>query len=43
MRTFAEFWPHYAREHTDPNDRRLHLAGTLSVVVLAVALLATGR
>ena len=43
MRTFAEFWPHYVREHTHRGSRRLHFAGTLAVVLLAVGVLATGR
>ena len=43
MRTFAEFWPHYVREHTHRGNRRLHFAGTLAVIVLAAATVATGR
>ncbi|WP_367614821.1 Mpo1-like protein [Plastoroseomonas arctica] len=36
--TYAEFWPHYLREHANPATRSVHLAGTL----IAVALLLWG-
>mmetsp|Transcript_58962 Transcript_58962/g.140503 ORF Transcript_58962/g.140503 Transcript_58962/m.140503 type:complete len:122 (+) Transcript_58962:60-425(+) len=28
--SFREFWPYYCREHTDKNNRSLHLAGSLT-------------
>lgn len=43
MKTFAEFWPHYVREHSRPATRALHAAGTLASTTLFVALVATGR
>ena len=39
MRTFAEFWPYYVRQHAKPATRLLHAIGsTLAIVVIAIAL-----
>ncbi|HEV3470054.1 MAG TPA: DUF962 domain-containing protein [Pyrinomonadaceae bacterium] len=43
MRTFAEFWPFYVREHSRAGTRLLHAAGTLASTALLVLLVATGR
>lgn len=43
IRSFAEFWPYYLREHARPGTRAMHYAGTSLVVLIAVAALATGR
>lgn len=41
--SFAEFWPHYLREHSRPQTRALHYLGTTLVVGLALFALVTGR
>ena len=40
---FKEFYPYYLSEHSDPNCRRMHFAGTLLVIVTAVYALFSGR
>jgi len=42
-RTFAEFWPHYLREHSSPRTRALHYAGTALVILIAALFLLTGN
>jgi hypothetical protein len=43
MKTFAEFWPFYVREHSRAGTRSLHAAGTITGTALLVGLLATGH
>lgn len=41
VRSFREFWPIYLEEHTNPINRALHFAGSLSVLALVAAALVT--
>lgn len=41
-RSFAEFYPFYLGEHSNPTCRLLHVIGTSIVIALTVALIVTG-
>ena len=42
IKTYAEFWPYYLREHRKPETRAWHYLGTSLVLLCLVAALATG-
>jgi hypothetical protein len=41
--SFAEFWPFYVSEHSQPATRLLHLLGTTAAVGLLIYLIAIGK
>jgi hypothetical protein len=43
FRSFAEFWPHYASEHSKPVTRALHAVGSAAGLVLIAGTIALGR
>jgi len=40
---YAEFWPHYLRQHARPGTRYLHFIGTFGVVGGALVTIVTGN
>ncbi|MER2298747.1 Mpo1-like protein [Pseudomonas promysalinigenes] len=43
FRTFAEFYPYYLGEHSNPTCRRLHFVGTSLVIALLAYTIASGK
>ena len=43
LATYAEFWPHYLREHGNPTARLIHFAGTTLALAALLWLCLTGR
>jgi hypothetical protein len=43
MKSFAEFWPYYVAEHSQPGTRALHYAGTIAGLTCAAVLAARGK
>lgn len=43
LKSFAEFWPYYVREHANPVNRALHFAGSTLGLVCLIATLVTGN
>lgn len=41
--TYAEFWPHYLREHAQPSTRAWHYLGTGVAVFVLIAVIVTGQ
>src|SRR3974390_182260 len=41
--TYREFWPHYLREHANPNTRALHFLGTGAATAALIALIVTHK
>ncbi|EMP56640.1 hypothetical protein MSNKSG1_04876 [Marinobacter santoriniensis NKSG1] len=43
FRNFSEFYPYYLEEHSDVTCRRLHFAGSLLVLIVALYALISGK
>jgi hypothetical protein len=43
MKTFADFWPYYVREHSRPATRLLHATGTVASTILLAQTFVTGN
>ena len=43
FRTFAEFYPYYLSEHSNPTCRRLHFVGTSLVIALLAYAIGSGK
>jgi hypothetical protein len=40
IKSFAQFWPHYVADHSQPATRALHLAGTAAALGCTASLIA---
>ena len=43
FRSFAEFYPYYLGEHSNPTCRRLHFVGTSQVIALLAYTIGSGK
>ena len=43
FQSFAEFYPYYLNEHSNPTCRNLHYTGSVLVLILLAYVLLTGR
>ncbi|MEN5141465.1 DUF962 domain-containing protein [Pseudomonas juntendi] len=43
FRSFAEFYPYYLGEHSNPTCRRLHFVGTSLVIALVAYTIGSGK
>ena len=43
IESYADFWPYYLREHSKPQTRAIHYAGTAVAIASLAALAITGN
>jgi len=43
IRSFAEFWPYYVKEHLDPTNRLLHFVGSSLAAATLIGSVMTGQ
>ena len=43
IQSYAEFWPHYLREHARPATRAWHYLGTAAAITLMLYIIITGN
>lgn len=41
--SFADFWPYYLNEHSQPATRALHCVGTVCAIAVLIILVAIGK